>query len=41
MTGLKISNYGYVLNIGNFIMSGTSDEPLKDEGVKKAYIGRD
>jgi len=39
VAALKIANYGYVLNIGNIVMAGTSEQLSKDEGVKKAYIG--
>lgn len=39
VAALKIADYGYVLSVGSIVMSGTSEELSKDEGVKKAYIG--
>jgi len=36
---LKIADYAYVLETGNVVLQGTGEELLKDEGVKKAYLG--
>ncbi len=37
---LKIADYGYVLQTGSIIMSGTGDELLANEEVRKAYLGK-
>lgn len=37
---LKIADYGYVLQTGNIIMSGTGEELLANEEVRKAYLGK-
>jgi branched-chain amino acid transport system ATP-binding protein len=36
---LAISDYGYVLETGKIVLEGTGKELLKDEDVKKAYLG--
>jgi len=36
---LKIANYAYVLETGNVVLQGTGEELLRDERVKKAYLG--
>ncbi len=36
---LKIAHRGYVLETGNIIKSGTSEELLNDPAVKEAYLG--
>jgi len=36
---LKIADYAYVLETGKVVLQGTGEELLKDEGVKKAYLG--
>ena len=36
---LEIANRAYVLEHGRIVMSGKSEELLKDERVKKAYLG--
>ncbi|WP_455662960.1 ABC transporter ATP-binding protein [Pradoshia sp.] len=36
---LKIANKGYVFESGSIVLSGTSEELLSNEKVKKAYIG--
>lgn len=36
---LNISHYGYVLEVGNMTLEGESKELLKNEDVKKAYLG--
>lgn len=37
---LKIADYGYVLQTGSIIMSGTGEELLANEEVRKAYLGK-
>ena len=37
---LSIADRAYVLETGNIAMSGTASYLLKDEGVKKAYLGK-
>lgn len=37
---LKIADYGYVMQTGNIIMEGTGEELLRNEEVKKAYLGK-
>ncbi len=39
MIALKLANYGYVLEIGNIVLEGQSDELINDAALKKAYIG--
>ena len=36
---LKIADYAYVLETGKVVLSGTGEELLRDERVKKAYLG--
>ncbi len=36
---LAISDYTYVLETGNVVMEGKSDELIKDERIRKAYLG--
>ena len=36
---LKIANKGYVFESGSIVLSGTSEELMTNEKVKKAYIG--
>jgi branched-chain amino acid transport system ATP-binding protein len=36
---LSIADRGYVLEDGRIVLSGTGDELLEDEGVRKAYLG--
>ena len=36
---LQLADYGYVMEIGNIVLQGSSAELAKDEGVKRAYIG--
>ena len=37
---LKIADYGFVIETGNMILSGTGEELLKNESVKEAYLGK-
>jgi branched-chain amino acid transport system ATP-binding protein len=39
MLALTVAQYGYVLETGNLVMQGDAEELLRDEGVKKAYLG--
>lgn len=39
LKALKISDRAYVLQNGSIVHSGTASELLKDEAVKKAYLG--
>jgi branched-chain amino acid transport system ATP-binding protein len=39
MLALTLARYGYVLETGNLVMQGQADELLRDEGVRKAYLG--
>lgn len=36
---LKVADYGYVLETGRVVAEGTSEELLKDDTIKKAYLG--
>ena len=36
---LSVVDRGYVLETGRIVTSGTGEELLKDESVKKAYLG--
>ena len=39
MLALMLAQYGYVLETGSLVMQGDAQELLRDEGVKKAYLG--
>ena len=39
MLALTLAKYGYVLETGSLVMQGNAQELLRDEGVKKAYLG--
>ena len=39
MLALRLAQYGYVLETGSIVMQGNAQELLRDEGVKKAYLG--
>jgi len=39
MLALTLAQYGYVLETGSLVMQGDARELLRDEGVKKAYLG--
>ncbi len=39
MLALTLAQYGYVLETGSLVMEGKADELLRDEGVKRAYLG--
>jgi branched-chain amino acid transport system ATP-binding protein len=36
---LEISDYAYVMETGNIVLEGKGRDLLKDENVKKAYLG--
>ncbi|MFQ6058872.1 MAG: ABC transporter ATP-binding protein [Anaerolineae bacterium] len=36
---LKLAHRGYVLEVGEIALSGTAEELMQDERVKKAYLG--
>jgi branched-chain amino acid transport system ATP-binding protein len=38
---LKLADKGYVLETGNIILSGSAEELMKDERVRKAYLGEE
>lgn len=38
-SALELADYGYVLEIGNIVLEGSSKDLENDEGVRKAYIG--
>ncbi len=37
---LSIADRGYVLSTGRVVLTGTADELLQDENLRKAYLGR-
>jgi branched-chain amino acid transport system ATP-binding protein len=39
MLALTLARYGYVLETGRLVMQGNAQELLRNEGVKKAYLG--
>jgi len=39
MLALTLAQYGYVLETGSLVMEGNAEELLRDEGVKRAYLG--
>ena len=39
MLALTLAGYGYVLETGSLVMQGKADDLLRDEGVRKAYLG--
>ena len=38
---LKLADYGYVLEVGKIVLSGTGRELLVNDEVRKAYLGED
>ena len=36
---LSVADRGYVLETGKIVATGTGNELLQDEAVKKAYLG--
>jgi branched-chain amino acid transport system ATP-binding protein len=38
---LKRADYGYVLEVGNIVLSGTGRDLLTNDEVRKAYLGED
>ena len=39
MLALTLARYSYVLETGSLILHGPADDLLRDEGVRKAYLG--
>jgi branched-chain amino acid transport system ATP-binding protein len=39
MLALTLAQYGYVLQTGSLVMQGRAQDLLRDEGVKRAYLG--
>ena len=39
MLALTLAQYGYVLQTGSLVMQGKAADLLRDEGVKRAYLG--
>jgi branched-chain amino acid transport system ATP-binding protein len=37
--GLMLANYGYVMENGELVLQGKTDELMQDDNVKKAYLG--
>jgi lipopolysaccharide export system ATP-binding protein len=38
---LEIVDRAYILHDGGLLMSGTADEVVRDENVRRVYLGRD
>jgi branched-chain amino acid transport system ATP-binding protein len=38
---LKRADYGYVLEVGQIVLSGTGPDLLTNDDVRKAYLGED
>lgn len=41
MAALEVAHYGYVLETGSVVLEGPGRELLKDERVRKAYLGEE
>jgi branched-chain amino acid transport system ATP-binding protein len=39
MAALNVADYGYVLETGEIVLEGTGKDLLRDERVRKAYLG--
>jgi branched-chain amino acid transport system ATP-binding protein len=39
MLALTLAQHGYVLETGSLVIQGKAQDLLRDEGVKKAYLG--
>jgi branched-chain amino acid transport system ATP-binding protein len=39
MLALTLARYGYVLETGGIVLEGPAADLLRDEGVRKAYLG--
>ena len=37
---LKLADRGYVLEVGNIVFAGTSEELLSSEKIQEAYLGK-
>ena len=40
-TDLSLADYGYVLEVGKIVTSGSGSELLSSDEVRKAYLGED
>ena len=38
---LKIADRGYVLEVGQIVLEGTTEELLANRDVQRAYLGKD
>ena len=38
---LSLADQGYVMEVGSIVLSGTGQELLHDDDVRKAYLGED
>lgn len=38
---LRLAHRGYVLETGRIVLSGTAEELMQDERVRKAYLGEE
>ncbi|WP_030564559.1 ABC transporter ATP-binding protein [Streptomyces aureocirculatus] len=38
---LSLADHGHVMEVGNIVLSGTGQDLLHDESVRKAYLGED
>ena len=38
---LSLADHGHVMEIGKIVLSGTGQDLLHDESVRKAYLGED
>jgi branched-chain amino acid transport system ATP-binding protein len=41
LAALKVADYGYVLENGRLTLEGSGEDLLKDERIRKAYLGED
>ncbi len=38
---LSLADHGHVMEVGSIVLSGTGQNLLHDESVRKAYLGED
>lgn len=38
---LSLADQGHVMEVGNIVLSGTGEQLLHDDSVRKAYLGED
>ena len=41
LAALRLADKGYVLETGRITLSGSAEEPIRDERVGKAYLGEE